>query len=341
MLKPTKMYSKRTKARRVREYVEQLNLEIDNGVSHKHEIATYDVHLDSNVNTNTNQDILVNLSSADNFSSDLESDTESESSSQASSSSTTSLAKIDLPFELKNWSISHNITQNALSDLLKILNQTSKDSNLPYDARTLLSTPRNTKCKTIAGGEYYYFGVKDNVVRSIDMGTRSFTYPYFKKLNLDIGSCELLTLTVNTDGIPLSRSSKRSFWPILGKLDQSKLGKPFVLAIYSGTGKPTNVSEFFQDFVSQMKVLSSNGFTHNDIRNILMISLINADAPARSFLKCSVPYNAYHGCEKCITKGEWSGRVIFSDQLSELRTDESFKIQQDSRNHAGFSPFLT
>ena len=54
------------------------------------------------------------------------------------------------------------------------------------------------------------------------------------------------------------------------------------------------------------------------------LSCIIADTPTRSLVKCTVPFNAYRGCEKCGIMGAWKGRVIFPELKAELRTDLSF-----------------
>lgn len=64
--------------------------------------------------------------------------------------------------KLALWSIKHNITNAATSDLLKII-QSSYDPSLPGDARTLLKTKISSSkipLKEIAPGQYYHFGVR-------------------------------------------------------------------------------------------------------------------------------------------------------------------------------------
>lgn len=103
--------------------------------------------------------------------------------------------------KLKIWAINHNITRSALSDLLKNLISIGL-TWLPSDARTILNTPRNIEVTNEAGGKFWYRGIKYNLCR------------IFSKLTTDMN----LTLNFNLDGIPLYRSSKQEFWPILGKI---------------------------------------------------------------------------------------------------------------------------
>lgn len=94
--------------------------------------------------------------------------------------------------------LQHNITRNALCDLLKILISFGL-TWLPSDARTLLETPRNVEIIDAANGKLWYSGLENNL-RKI-----------FRTLSNDIE----LILNFNVDGIPLYNSAKKEFWPIL------------------------------------------------------------------------------------------------------------------------------
>ena len=71
------------------------------------------------------------------------------------------------------------------------------------------------------------------------------------------------------------------------------------------------------------------------------ISAFVCDAPARSFLKCIKPFNSYYGCERCIIKGRWENRDVFSsDRLHALRTDESFNNFEYKEHQTRLSPLV-
>jgi hypothetical protein len=78
----------------------------------------------------------------------------------------------------------------------------------------------------------------------------------------------------------------------------------------------------------------------NDKKVFVAVQTIIADAPARSFIKQCTNHNSYNGCEKCVVRGDWSGRVIFQNSNSLIRTDESFFLQEDPNHHLGISPFV-
>lgn len=109
--------------------------------------------------------------------------------------------KDSLNDRLCSWSQRHNITQTALSDLLKILVSVGLNW-LPTDARTLVRTPRNIQIDNVANGKMWYQGIETNLRR------------IFHNLseNLEI------QLNFNIDGLPLFKSSRYEFWPILANI---------------------------------------------------------------------------------------------------------------------------
>src|ERR1700679_2508821 len=66
----------------------------------------------------------------------------SESSNNQDSSTEVEVEQQNLAESLSLWSCSHNITQAALSDLLKLI-EPHVQQNLPKDSRTLLKTKTN------------------------------------------------------------------------------------------------------------------------------------------------------------------------------------------------------
>lgn len=75
-------------------------------------------------------------------------------------------------------------------------------SGLPNDYRALLNTPRSVKITSVGDGDFWYNGIEKNL-RSV-----------FSNLNKDMS----IALTFNVDGLPLFKSSQRSFWPILASV---------------------------------------------------------------------------------------------------------------------------
>lgn len=123
---------------------------------------------------------------------------------------------------LSYWSGKHLIRREALNDLLELLNETVPELNLPKDSRTVMKT---SKTKTVVtndnyGGSYWHYGLE-------------------KALNIcltNIGQCPEISLNVNIDGLPLFKSSKIEFWPILFNIHGKPHIAPMVIGIYCGKG---------------------------------------------------------------------------------------------------------
>jgi hypothetical protein len=64
--------------------------------------------------------------------------------------------------------------------------------------------------------------------------------------------------------------------------------------------------------VKELYSLGTNGFKYGSSTIFVKVSNVIADARARSFIKQCKGHNSYNGCERCIDRGEWSGRVIFT-----------------------------
>lgn len=57
-----------------------------------------------------------------------------------------------------------------------------------------------------------------------------------------------VSLDVNIDGLPIFKSSKLQFWPILVKFNYFN---PFIVALYCGESKPEPLDDYFRDFLEE------------------------------------------------------------------------------------------
>lgn len=97
---------------------------------------------------------------------------------------------------LRSWTPQFNIQKNAVTMLLKFFKE-NEHPNLPSDCRTLLHTPHSREVIDCHPGQYCHIGLK----KAIDYYIRNCT-DVINQLDLDI----------NIDGVPISRSSSKSFW---------------------------------------------------------------------------------------------------------------------------------
>lgn len=212
--------------------------------------------------------------------------------------------KSSLVADLQDWTFQENISNSSLTKLAQILKKHGND--IPSDGRSILLTPRYTKCISMGSGKYFYLGVQ-TMLQQIE------------------STDNVIELSINIDGASISNSSNIQLWPILGSLMNSK---PFVIACFCGSSKP-EINSFLDDLISELIVLE----------NKVILKKVICDSPARSFVKCTKLHSGYSACDKCIVKGSHVGRVIFLERDSELRSDLSFRMQTDKPHHKGLSPF--
>ena len=235
----------------------------------------------------------------------------------------------ELSDKLVKWAIKFNIPAVAVTFLLHILHV--YHPHLPKDSRTLLKTKVTYDMKSIAGGNYFHFQLKE-VLADIIKGLPQKLVNGVKKIFLQF----------NIDGLPLCKSSNLNFWPILGKISKPFNSRPFVIGLFCGKSKPSNVSEYLQNLIQDLLFLKDNGINitsgvNSGFYNVGIDCFI-CDAPARAFIKNIKLHNAYYGCEKCFQKGVFDGRVIFPDINAPLQTDSSFNEMTHREHHLGESP---
>ena len=136
-----------------------------------------------------------------------------------------SVGPISLRDTLADWAVTHNESHAALSDLLSLLQPVIPD--LPRDPRTLLRTERAVATKSVAGGEYYYFGLQYWL---------SKLFMRFQP-ELPVDGKEL-HIYINIDGIPLFNSNSTSLWPILGYVKELSQAGPFPIAVFCSEKSP-------------------------------------------------------------------------------------------------------
>ncbi|XP_028418236.1 uncharacterized protein LOC114543472 [Dendronephthya gigantea] len=118
-----------------------------------------------------------------------------------------------------------------------------------------------------------------------------------------------LTLTWNTDGIPVFESSRYSIWPIqssVNELPPHLRGKHVLLnGLWFGNQKPA-MNTFLKPFVEDCKNLETNGFLNQDElqpRKVYAM-VLSADSPARAIVKNCKQFNGDSGCDWCEFPGE-------------------------------------
>lgn len=125
--------------------------------------------------------------------------------------------------KLAGWALLYNVNQSQLRSLLEICNSTLPDISLPKDPRTLLKTPRLLNIVENESGEkYWYYGLANTLQ---------------KKLESSVNKPMNFSLLFNIDGLPIYKSSKAQFWPIMYRIHELPNTQPSVISIFAGNGK--------------------------------------------------------------------------------------------------------
>ena len=213
--------------------------------------------------------------------------------------------------QLKECALKHQCTRACVNDMLKIFN--NLEISVPKDSRTLLSTRRNVSTIPMGVGKYIYIGVENCIKKLYSCCADMFNFPVLK-------------LIVNTDGLPLFKSSSLSLWPILIQFGNFQ---PIGVAFYCGRTKPP-FDIFLSDFVSEMVQLIENGILLGLNTFPVEIFSIPSDAPARALLKGIVQHTGYYSCERCTIKGvSVKRRIVFDQNIEEISPRDNKAFQNN------------
>ncbi|XP_040153961.1 uncharacterized protein LOC120895040 [Anopheles arabiensis] len=190
------------------------------------------------------------------------------------------------------------------------------------DSRTLLKTPKpiGEEIQSIAGGEFWYKGIENNLVNY---------------LKLTVPSIDELSIQVSTDGLPLHRGGPTQLWPILMNIVELPSAPIMMSAVFCGPAKPTSLEVFLRQFVEEANDIHRRGLRIGDKMIKFSIQAIIADSPARAFLKATTYFNGYHGCMRCTCVGEYykHEKNIFDSVGAPLRTHHGFKSRDCPGHH--------
>lgn len=89
---------------------------------------------------------------------------------------------------------------------------------------------------------------------------------------------------INIDGLPLHKSSKIEFWPILFIISEFPEKGVSVIDIYSGE-KKANAVDLLSTFVKESKDIIENGIMINEHVLNIKIKCFICDTPARTYIK--------------------------------------------------------
>lgn len=217
---------------------------------------------------------------------------------------------------LTDWATSNNITGTAVTSLLKVLKTHHCFSSIPQDCRTLRKTPRKIKIYPISPGQYCHFPLKETLI---------------KLYRTNQCALSVLSVQLNVDGLPISRSSSKQFWPVLGHIFELPQTSPFVIGLYFGEDKPKSSNDLLRLVVDD--ILSCNKIEIDNCVISVKVHSVVCDAPARAFILNVKGHTGYYGCHKCNIEGTYfNHRMTFPGHCPVLRTNNTVR----KRTHEDF-----
>nr|XP_049461212.1 uncharacterized protein LOC120953335 isoform X1 [Anopheles coluzzii] len=113
------------------------------------------------------------------------------------------------------------------------------------------------------------------------------------------------------DGLPLYKSSRTLFWPILMGIHNLPNAPVMTVAIFCGESKPLYAEEYSGQFVDEMNELQRVGIWIGKRHYTVHLRSIIADSLARAFIKGVKSHNAYSACMKCTIITERDGNRVY------------------------------
>ncbi|XP_064463261.1 uncharacterized protein LOC135378385 [Ornithodoros turicata] len=138
-----------------------------------------------------------------------------------------------------------------------------------------------------------------------------------------------LTMTFNTDGSPVFKSSKSSVWPLQFVINEVPTSERFSNTCLAGLWfgkKHPNMALFLGKFVDHLERMPPLLWSHNNSTvssNVYAICCC-VDAPARAAVQNQVLFSGFFSCPWCVVRGEYAdGAVRFpSSEPGEERVPE-------------------
>lgn len=104
--------------------------------------------------------------------------------------------------KLQKLVVKYNVSNNCVNNLLEIL-RSDVGLKLPKDVRTLMKTPKQHNVVELNPGKYIHFGMEKMLKQILT---------YYKN---NLNGLNQINIDFNIDGLPLAKSSRQQFWPIL------------------------------------------------------------------------------------------------------------------------------
>lgn len=261
------------------------------------------------------QDVLNDAAAIDGFlrENDEENDiTDSENESEEEQTEFSDIASAYI-----TWVTKYNISGIAADEFLNYLRD-NHFSFLPKTIKTLRSKAYTIEApiREMGDGRFLYFGIKNIVNRFIDIA------------NINVQLVQHFKIGFGIDGVPLAKSSKSCFWPILIRFNEYPAVLP--VAVFHGRSKPHSIDDYLMEFSDELREILSEGMVRNGVQLNFSIGPLVFDAQAKCFVHDIIAPTGFNACPKCFVQGEKiNHRMVFPNLLAPLRTDDSFLNMDD------------
>nr|VZI48145.1 unnamed protein product [Spirometra erinaceieuropaei] len=154
-----------------------------------------------------------------------------------------------------------------------------------------MQTPRACVTESLSNGSYVHLGLKRGLLDELQLRPSAL----FPKIRVQL----------HIDGMKLFKGSGQCLWPILGRVSYPVRGLPFVVGVFSGSGKPEPLDVFLGQCISELKDILTSGLQVPDTDAVVRVELANVicDTPARSYVRQVKAHNGYYGCDRCCHMG--------------------------------------
>jgi len=128
-----------------------------------------------------------------------------------------------------------------------------------------------------------------------------------------------ITMQLNVDGAQIFNSSKFSFMPCMGVINEApykiRRSNILLLGLWYGNHKPTP-AHFLNEVVKTLQHLSANGFEVDGVRWRVQLTVITVDTIARPLLRCTTQFNGEYGCDFCLLPGKPQKLKLISEVIN-------------------------
>ncbi|XP_035852374.1 uncharacterized protein LOC116059288 isoform X2 [Sander lucioperca] len=159
-----------------------------------------------------------------------------------------------------------------------------------------------------------------------------------------------LTLSWNSDGVPIYNSPIHSIWPlqfIINELPYTQRQENVIVAGLWFGPKPPKMNTFLKPFIDECHDLAHNPFQWSDsngtVHHSKVFSLIcSSDAVARPLLRNCIQFNGEYGCDWCLHPGmmvkKGSGYMRsypYDEEKQVARSNDAFKNNATQAEKSG------